>query len=206
MITFKNQTGDPAYDYLQEAIPNLLITNLENTGLFYVATWERMRDVLKQMGVKPRGRSTATSGLNSAAGKASRLIAIGSFTKAGDVFSTDVKVLDAETKKLLTSANTKGTGVDSILATQIDDLSRKMSLGWGVEKTKVEAARMNIKDITTPSLEAYDYFLKGERGLCRHDWADLKKYMEKALKIDPNFAMAYVYLAYADHFLGDIKA
>ena len=50
VISFKNQTGDSAFDYLQEAIPNLLITNLENTGYLHVATWERMRDLLEQTG------------------------------------------------------------------------------------------------------------------------------------------------------------
>ena len=50
VISFENQTGDKAYDYLQKAIPSLLITSLENTGNFYVATWERLSDLLKQMG------------------------------------------------------------------------------------------------------------------------------------------------------------
>jgi serine/threonine protein kinase len=50
VISFENQTGDKAYDYLQKAIPNLLITSLEQRGSLYVATWERLRDLLKQMG------------------------------------------------------------------------------------------------------------------------------------------------------------
>ncbi len=136
IISFKNQTGDPAYDYLQEAIANLLITNLENTGLFYVSTWERMRDVLKQIGVQPDQPIDSELGFKICRREGIRALAVGSLTKAGEVFSTDVKLLDAETKDLLTSANTKGTGVDSILATQVDELSRKMSLGWGVDKTK----------------------------------------------------------------------
>jgi tetratricopeptide (TPR) repeat protein/TolB-like protein len=206
VISFKNQTGDPAYDRLQEVIPNLLITNLENTGLFYVATWERMKDILKQMGVKQARLIDSDLGFEVCRREGIKAIAIGSFTKAGDVFVTDVKILDAETKRLLKSANIKGTGVDSILETQIDALSREMSLGLGVEKGKVEAARLNIKDITTQSLQAYDYFLKGKEAYTHESWADLKKDMEKALEIDPTFAMAYVYLAWANYFLGDQKA
>jgi tetratricopeptide (TPR) repeat protein/TolB-like protein len=205
VISFKNQTGDPAYDNLQEAIPNLLITNLENTGLFYVATWERMRDILKQMGVKPTQLVDSDLGFEVCRREGIKAIAIGSFAKAGDVFVTDVKILDAETKQLLKSANIKGTGVNSILETQIDALSREMSLGLGVEKAKVEAARLNIKDITTPSLQAYDYFLKGKEAYTHEDWADLKRNMKKALEIDPTFAMAYVYLAYANNHLFDIN-
>ncbi len=50
VISFENQTGDSTYNYLQKAIPNLLITNLEQSGYLRVTTWERMRDLLKQIG------------------------------------------------------------------------------------------------------------------------------------------------------------
>jgi len=55
VISFENQTGDKAFDYLQKAIPNLLITSLEQTGNLYVVTWERMRDILEQIGEKDAG-------------------------------------------------------------------------------------------------------------------------------------------------------
>jgi tetratricopeptide (TPR) repeat protein len=206
VVSFINQTGDPAYDNLQVVIPNLLITNLENTGLFYVTTWERMRDVLKQVGVKPARLIDADLGFEVCRREGTKAIAIGSFTKVGDVFATDVKVLDAETKQLLTSANDKGKGIDSILETQIDTLSRKMSLGWGVDKVKIEAAGMNIKGITTRFLEAYEYFLKGKEAFSVEDWAKVKEHTEKALEIDPTFVMAYVHLAWASFCLGDTKA
>jgi tetratricopeptide (TPR) repeat protein len=47
VISFENQTGDKNYDYLQKAIPNLLITSLEQSGIGYVTTWERLHDLLK---------------------------------------------------------------------------------------------------------------------------------------------------------------
>jgi len=206
VISFQNQTGDPAYDYLQEAIPNLLITNLENTGLFYVATWERMQDVLKQMGLKPSPVIASDLGFELCRREGIRAIAIGSFTKAGDVFRTDIKVLDAETKRILKSVNIKGVGVDSILDSQIDALSREVSLGLGIEQAKVEAAPLKVKDITTPSLEAYEHFLKGKAAYSLVNWPEAKKNLDKALEIDPTFVMAYVYLAWAHHNTGDDNA
>ena len=50
VVAFVNQTGDQAFDYLREAIPNLLITSLEQSKYLRVMTWERMNDLLKQMG------------------------------------------------------------------------------------------------------------------------------------------------------------
>jgi len=206
VISFQNQTGDPAFDYLQEAIPNLLITNLQNTGLFYVATWERMQDVLRQMGAKPARTIDRDLGFEICRREGIRAIAIGTFTKAGDVFRTDVKVLDAESKDLLKSANIKGTSVDSILDSQIDSLSREISLGLGLAKAKIEAAPFKVRDITTSSLRAYDYFLKGKEAYSLVDWEPAKKNLRMALEVDPGFAMAYVYLAWAHHNTGDFRS
>ncbi len=50
VITFENQTGEASYDYLSKAIPNLLITSLEQSRYLKVVTWERMHDLLRQMG------------------------------------------------------------------------------------------------------------------------------------------------------------
>jgi serine/threonine protein kinase len=49
VVSFENQSGDSTYNYLQKAIPNLLITNLEQSNHLQVTTWERMHDLLKQM-------------------------------------------------------------------------------------------------------------------------------------------------------------
>jgi len=206
VISFKNQTGDPAYDYLQEVIPNLLITNLENTGLFYVATWERMQDILKQMGVKQTPIIESDLGFELCRRAGIEAIAIGTFSMAGDVFTTDVKVLDAETKDFLKGTNTKGIGADSILDIQINQLSREISLGLGASSDKVEAAQLNIKGITTHSLEAYKYFLKGKEACNLQYWETARENLEKALEIDPTFAMAYVYLAWTYVVPGPDKA
>jgi serine/threonine protein kinase/tetratricopeptide (TPR) repeat protein len=196
VISFKNQTGDSAYDHLQEVIPNLLITNLENTGLFQVATWERMKDILKQMDVKQVEFIDSDLGFEICRRAGYQAIAIGTLSKAGDVFIMDVKVLDPETKRTLKSTNTRGTGADSIFSSQIDELSRDISLGLGAAFEKVEATQFNIKDITTHSLEAYQYLLKGKEALSMAAWTVARGNLEKALEIDPSFAMAYVYLAW----------
>ena len=206
VISFLNQTGDRSFDYLQEAIPNLLITNLENSGLFYVVTWERMQDVLKQMGVKAAQTIDSDLGFELCRREGIKAIAIGSFTKAGDVFRTDVKVLDAGTKRLLKSANLKGTGIDSILDSQIDALSRDISLGLGIEMAKIETVPLKVKDITTQSLRAYEYFLKGKDAVNMLFWEEAKKNLRAALEIDPSFVMASVYLARAYDNTGDTKA
>ena len=125
IISFENQTGDKAYDNLSEVIQNLLITNLEQSGYFYVATWERLYDLLTQVGKPDADFIGRDLGFELCQKDAVDVIVLGSVTKAGNTFVTDAKVLDVGTKKLLGSAGSRGDSPGSILNKQIDELSRK---------------------------------------------------------------------------------
>jgi tetratricopeptide (TPR) repeat protein/tRNA A-37 threonylcarbamoyl transferase component Bud32 len=206
VISFENQTGDKAYDYLQKAIPNLLITSLEQTGLLYVATWERMHDLLKQMGKQDVEIIDRDLGFELCRREGIKAIVLGSFIKAGDTFATDVKVLDVDTKRLLKSASSKGKGADSILESQIDALSREVSQGVGIPEKKIEAAQIKVEDITTNSMEAYNYFLRGREEDYKLYYDSARQFLEKAVELDPTFAMAYRALANTYWELGNTKA
>jgi tetratricopeptide (TPR) repeat protein len=206
VISFDNKTGDKNYDYLQEVIPNLLITNIENTGLFYVVTWERMRDILKQMGRENVEIIDQDLGFEVCRREGVQAIAVGSFSKAGNVFVTDVKVLDVETKNLLKSESARGSGEESIFNTQIDELSEAISLSLGATTSEVESSLTQVKEITTDSLEAYRYFLNGKEAFWFLYWDECRQWMEKALEIDPAFTLASLYLAWAYQHLEDYKS
>ncbi|MFB0565248.1 MAG: protein kinase [Candidatus Aminicenantaceae bacterium] len=205
VISFKNQTGDKAFDYLQEAIPNLLITNLENTGYLYVATWERMNDLLEQMGKEDVKLIDRNLGFELCRMEGIEAIVLGSFIKAGDIFATDVKVLDVESKRLISSASSKGKGVSSILETQIDELSKDISRGVGISERKIEETQVRIADVTTSSMEAYEYFLKGRENYVKFYFDEARQFLEKAVELDPTFASAYRYLSWVCYMLGDTE-
>jgi serine/threonine protein kinase/Tfp pilus assembly protein PilF len=202
VISFKNQTGDQAYNYLQDAIPNLLITSLEQSGYFQVATWERLRDLLKQMGREDVEVIDQDLGFELCRMEGIDAIVLGSFVKAGEMFATDVKVLDAHTKNLLKSASAKGEGEASILKSQIDELSTEISRGIGIPESRINSSQIRIADFTTSSLEAYNYFLRGRDDFHKFLYEDARRYLEKAVELDPTFAFAYVYLAFTHENLG----
>ncbi|MFB0564935.1 MAG: protein kinase [Candidatus Aminicenantaceae bacterium] len=202
VISFENQTGDSAYDYLQKAIPNLLITNLEQSKYLRVTTWERMHDLLKQMGKDGEDIIDKDLGFELCQTDGVDAIVLGSFIKAGEIFATDVKVLDVETKKILKSANSKGKGIGSILETQIGELSKEISRGVGLSGRKIEKTPLRIADITTSSMEAYKYFLKGRGDYEKFYFEDARQSFEKAIELDPDFAVGYLYLARAYDSLG----
>ncbi len=206
VISFENQTGDDSFDYLQKAIPNLLITNLENTGYFHVATWERLQDLIKQMGKERVDLIDRDLGFDLCRLEGIEAIVLGAFTKAGEMFVTDVKVLDTETKKTLKSASSRGIGQQSILENQIDELSMEISNGMGINRQILEQAQIQIMDVTTSSLEAYKYFLIGRESIERLYWEEAYQALQRAVEIDPTFASAYILLSEVYTGMRNLKA
>ncbi len=206
VISFENQTGDPAFDYLQDAIPNLLITSLEQSDLFRITSWERLRDLQKQLGKGDQRVIDSDLGIELCRMDGMHALIRGSFMKAGDTFVTDVKVLDVETKGLLKTVSARGEGVDSILKKQIDDLSREIGKGFGREEPVTRVKATPIAEVTTSSLEAYNYFLQGREEYEKFYQDDARRYLERAVELDPDFAMAHSYLARVYAALGNSPA
>jgi tetratricopeptide (TPR) repeat protein len=206
VISFENQTGDPANDRFSKILPNLLITSLENTHFFnYVTPWERLQELLEQTGKQGLEFVDSDSGFEACRKGRIKAIILGSLVRAGNTFITDVKVLDVETKRLLKGANSRGEGQDSILLAQVDELARKIAEGMGVPKQQTEAYRSKIPEMMTPSTDAYDYYLKGVEEFDRVYHAKAKKSLEKAVELDPVFAAPYLWLAFLSSTQRNVK-
>jgi len=205
VLGFKNQTGDAGLDYLRETIPNLLITSLEQSKYMRVASWQRLKDLLRQGGKNESAVFDEEAGFEVCRREGIEAVVVGFFSKAGETFVSDVKVLDAGTREVLKSASARGEGVNSILRSQIDEISRAVSRGIGRPALKVELALPKIVDLTTNSMEAYHYFLRGRDDVDNLMAPDAKKFLEKAIALDPTFAVAYLYLSRAEFQLLDWK-
>ncbi len=206
VISFQNQTGDAAYDYLKSAIPNLLITSLEQSKYLQVTAFERLRDLLRQSG-KPEAETIDSDlGFELCQKDNVEALVLGSYVKAGDTFATDVKIFDVKTRRLVKSFTTQGAGAQSILDKQIAELSRQISRGVGLSKRAVEETAPQMAQAPTKSMEAYKYYLEGWAKLSKFFFEDARKDLEKALAIDPECAIAHLYLAGVYQRLGNMAA
>ena len=195
VLGFKNQTGDAGLDYLREAIPNLLITSLEQSKHLRVTSWERLKDLLKQGGRGPVAAFDEEAGFEICRKHGIEALVVGSYVKAGETFVTDVKVLDATTRESLRSASARGEGVASILKSQIDEISRQVGRGIGKPLLKIEAPARPIMELTTSSMEAYECYLRGRSDFEKYYHEAAQKSLELAVALDPEFAMAYLLLS-----------
>ena len=206
VIGFKNQSGDAGLDYLREAIPHLLITSLGQSKRLRVTSWERMKDLLRNSGWDAAAIFDEAAGFEACRKEGVEAIVLGSFVKAGETFAMDVQVLDASTKHILKSASAKGNGVDSILKSQIDEISRTIRRGIALPPLKIETPGRKIIDLTTNSMEAYNYYLKAREAYDNLFFAEARNFAEKAVAVDPSFAIDYFLLSQAAELLIDFPA
>jgi tetratricopeptide (TPR) repeat protein len=195
IVGFENLTGEAAYEYLKKAIPNLLITSLEQSKYLDVVSWERLNDL-----AGPRDRDVTSAADRDYWFEACRrsgvdAIVLGSFTKAENLFATDAKIYDVQTKNLLKSTGSRGEGVGSILRTQIDELSREIARGVGVSERAAAKGSKPITEVTTGSLDTYRLFLQGQEDFDRFYFDDARVSFEKVVEMDPSFALPHYYLA-----------
>ena len=123
---------------LGKTIPNLLITSLEQSKHMRVTSWQRLRDLLRQGGKSDQAVFDEEAGFEVCRKEGIEAVVVGFFSKAGDTFVSDVKVLDTGTREVLKSVSARGEGVNSILRSQIDEISRVVSRGIGLPALKVE--------------------------------------------------------------------
>jgi serine/threonine protein kinase/tetratricopeptide (TPR) repeat protein len=205
VISFENQTGDPAFDHLKKVIPNLLITSLEQSGYFSVVTWERLYDFLKQLGKDDVEFIDSELGFELCQAHGINTIVLGTFAKAGDMFATDAKVLDVSTKAMIWSSSSRGKGEGSILESQIDELSREISKGAGMSPEQIEPSSPELTEVLSSSMEAYNYYLKGREAARKFNRREAAEHYEKAVELDPTFAQAWSSLGWQYIQLGNTK-
>lgn len=129
VLRFENRTGLAAYDYLQEAIPDLLAASLSRHKGLRIVSRERLLGLAGAGAPQARGTGENVHGLEIFRGQGIGALVVGSFAKAGDMFEIEARVLDAGSGGVLALARSSGRGVESILGRQIDEIARRIAGG-----------------------------------------------------------------------------
>jgi serine/threonine protein kinase/Flp pilus assembly protein TadD len=191
VISFNNQTGDTSQDNIRNVLQDAIITSLEQSKYLRVTTRERISDILRQLGKKDVEYVDNELGLEICRREGAQLMAVGTFARVGDLYQTTLKLVDVNTLETAGSYSTKGTGVESLLDKQIDDLTREVASGIGVSERKVKEQIRPVAEIGTTSIEAYQLFLRGVQENDKMLGARNLRYFEMAVQKDSQFVAAW---------------
>ncbi|HEV8593416.1 MAG TPA: tetratricopeptide repeat protein [Pyrinomonadaceae bacterium] len=193
VMPFMNQSGDPNIEYLSDGMTETLISSLTQ---------------LPNLGVKPRSTVFRYKGKDTDAktiGKELNVAAIlnGTIVQRGGDMTLHVELIDTASETLLWSADYKRS-VANLVALQ-NEITRDV-----VDKLKLKLSGADEQKLAknyTENGEAYQLYLQGRYFWNKQTNKDLDRsieYFQRAIAIDPNYALAYAGLAdaYAINILG----
>ena len=185
VLPFENRSGTPDTEYLSDGLADSLIYRLSQLPNLKVSPTSSV------MRYKGKGSETSqiAKELNVDAVMSGRLVQI------GDSLNISVQLTDARTDKLIW-AEQYDRKMSDLLSTQREiatAITEKLQL-------KLSGEEKGITKKYTNNNEAYQLYLKGRYHFARRTKDDIDKAIdsyEKAINLDPNFALAYARIAEA---------
>jgi len=195
---FVNETDEKELNSLS----GLLITSLEQSRRLSVFSRSRMFDILKQLGKEDVENIDEVMGREICRQANVNVLAIASIRKFDQLYSIDLKIIDASTGEYLYTTKEKGEGKKSI-PSLIDRLSFNARESF---QYPLASPLTPIADVTTPNLEAYQHYFRGEELINKVKMSEAQEEFEKAIALDSTFSLAYYRFAYTLSWQGKVGA
>jgi serine/threonine protein kinase len=202
IMYFKNNTGEESLDHWRTALTDLLITDLSQSKLLRVVSGEVLYNILDRLNqLNATAYSSEVLREVASRGRADRVL-VGNFTKAGDTFRINATLQDGRTGELYGSESVEGIGERSFYR-MVDELTRRIKSHFELTEEEITADIDSlIETITTRSPEAYKLYSEARTYHMQTDYWRSIGTMQRALDIDPEFAMAWRSVAMAFNNLG----
>ena len=215
VLHFENNTGNPSLDWLRTGLTDMLVTDLSQSTDVEVLSTDRLVQILGQIG-KLDDRAISFETVQEVARRAHvQHVLLGSYVKAGDAIRINVRLQDAASGRIISTERVDAAN-EAGLFPIVDDLTRRVKSRFAPAGGNVltglfssPTARpsplgldRDLKDVTTSSMEAYRHYAAGIEQHQRSRYLDALPHYERAVKADPDFAMAYVKMAVATGNVG----
>jgi tetratricopeptide (TPR) repeat protein len=197
IMYFKNNTGDAGLDHWRTMLANLLVTDLTQSKHIRVLSEDKLFQILSRLGQEDSQTYSADILRQVAAEGRVNHILQGAYARAGDEFRINVTLQEAGSGELIGSESVAGKGEASIFA-MVDDLTRRVKANFKLSPQDIASdIDKDVGIVTTSSPEAYKYYVEGIRHDVKGEYRQVIESMEKAVGIDPEFASAYLAMAWS---------
>jgi tetratricopeptide (TPR) repeat protein len=197
VMYFKNNTGDAGLDHWRTMLANLLVTDLTQSKHIRVLSEDKLFQILTRLGQESSQTYSADVLRQVAEEGGVNHILQGAYAKAGDEFRINVTLQQAASGELIGSESVAGKGEAGIFS-MVDELTRRVKANFKISPQDIASdIDKDVGIVTTNSPEAYKYYVEGIRHDVRGEYRQEIESMEKAVAIDPEFASAYLAMAWS---------
>ena len=192
VMYFENQTASAELEWMREGLADMLITNLSRSNKLNVLSRQQFQSLLEKNGYRQDEEIPFDKIIGIARKSRAENFITGSFAKIGEKIRIDAQLHDSENGALLATESLTVEKPEQIL-TEIDLLSLKLAKHLGSEE---KANLASFSEVMTDNLEAFRYYslaVEKAQGLHKEEALEL---LEKAVALDPDFAMAHARIGY----------
>ena len=188
---FDNKTGDAVFD---DTLKQGLSVQLEQSPFLDMVSDRKVSETLKLMGHSVDDRLTANITREVCQRTSSRAMLIGSITALGSQFVIGLKAVNCNTGDVLAEAQEQAAGKEAVLKA-LDNAAVSLRSKLGESLSSAQKYATPLQEATTPSLEALKAYSLGVKTSNAKGITAALPFFKRAAELDPNFAMAYVYLS-----------
>ena len=199
LADFTNTTGDTVFD---GTLRQGLAVQLEQSPFLCIISDQQIQQTLKMMGQPPDARLTPEIARDVCQRSESKAYLSGSIASLGSQYVLGLKAVNCVTGETLAEEQERASGKEQVLSA-MDKAAPKLRTKLGESLNTVQKFDTPLIQATTPSLEALKAYSLGRKILNEADSAAPIPLFQRAVQLDPNFAMAYAMLAVCNENLGE---
>jgi serine/threonine protein kinase/tetratricopeptide (TPR) repeat protein len=191
LADFTNTTGDPVFD---GTLRQGLSAQLEQSPFLNLLTDERVGQTLALMARPKDARFTRELAREVCQRTASGASIEGSISSLGSQYVVGLKAVNCRSGDVLANEQATANGKEQVLKA-LGEAATKMRVKLGESLASVQKYDAPAENVTTPSLDAlHSYSLGYQAQMVKRDNASAIPFLQRAVSLDPNFAMAYARL------------
>ncbi len=195
---FDNKTGDPVFD---DTLKEALAVNLNQSPFLNILSERKTAATLRLMGREPEQPVKGEIARELCERAGAKAMLGGSITNLGNHYVIGLNAVDCATGETLVGEQLQASRKEDVLKT-LGNAATNMRGRLGESLASVRRFDTSIEEATTSSLEALKDYTMGRRlAWTKGDAAGLP-FHQKAVEIDPTFALAYSALAAVYNNLG----
>jgi len=200
LADFANKTGDSVFD---ETLRQGLAVQLEQSPFLSLVSERRIQQTLRLMGQSP-DKSITPEIARELCQRAGSVAALdGSIASLGKQYVLELRAVNCHTGDTVARAEATADGKEHVLKA-LSQAAGKMREKLGESIATAEKFDTPLDQVTTTSLDALQAFSRGRVSMMgKGDFTAAIPQLEQAIRLDPNFALAYAALATCSYDLGE---
>src|SRR6266446_4232059 len=200
LADFTNKTSDAVFD---DALRQGLAVQLEQSPFLSLISDQRTRQTLQLMGRPENQKLTPEIARELCERTASKAYLSGTISSLGTQYVLGINAVNCQTGDTLAQEQATADSKEHVL-TALGEAATKLRSRLGESLKSVHKLATPIEQATTPSLEALQAYSMGRSTMiAQGNFAAAVPLFQRAIRLDPNLAMAYASLGTTYHNLGE---